>query len=728
MSHALQKKHVLIFGDTISSRYDEEALTNLFAEEGIEIDLHVAKNLSDAVQTARDWKTQGVSPDIVAVDYENGYGPDFIEEYLEDEHMLPTKIFVFSNFSEDYTHRKLNSAFMDRLSPQIISNEDVLTFLKPFSHKHADSARRVLSYINDAWDINLPTSKQEAFKRNGNITGALPVSTFFDQKDSSLKDYGDGILELLDTDDIKNLFRGPTLENEAELERVSNIAASSFPTTINGTIAYSIKEARSYAAEGKAVILVANEDSSRTYLPVMGRIAAMVSLSPAFGHTTDSAEKNGVTSFVCSHNNDKKQNIAALTAIQHAAPSGTQVCITEEGLYKGHGILRQAQNSEDVEAQRSALARLIHTTRHKFQENGLNLHINADSAEHIASDIAQDLHVENVGLVRSENMLSDDDSLPLLQEYLLTDDAARRGEILSEFESKYRKAFDNLLGEADAQALSSVKIRLLDTKSEEVFPKGASHDALAATLGMSTDEVTRRIEALKTEESLGTGFGATHPEFYAMQARAIFAANAECEWLEAPSIMIPLMKSAKELNDMKDIIHEVAKEFHEELNYKFGAMIETKEALADIAEIAKITKFLSFGTNDLTASFLGISRYDGAASTDWAEEHDAVNPFVSLAPEVIDVMAQATLDAKAANPYCDIGMCGAHASDRASIKAARNMKLDSISVSTATHTLLTTAAIEAQGRIENAKERHNPSSRMFGASTSYVANTERNRR
>ena len=96
--------------------------------------------------------------------------------------------------------------------------------------------------------------------------------------------------------------------------------------------------------------------------------------------------------------------------------------------------------------------------------------------------------------------------------------------------------------------------------------------------------------------------------------------------------LIPLTRSAEDVRRVRALAPA---------GLLIGAMLETKEAVDAADEIATEADFLSIGTNDLTASVLGIARADAAHG---------------LAPAVFDAIARAVAAARAHGR--EISVCG----------------------------------------------------------------------
>jgi pyruvate,orthophosphate dikinase len=183
-----------------------------------------------------------------------------------------------------------------------------------------------------------------------------------------------------------------------------------------------------------------------------------------------------------------------------------------------------------------------------------------------------------------------------------------------------------------------------------------------------------------------------YPEIYAMQARAIFQAQARllAEGLHPDvQVMIPLVGIPAELARMKAMVAEVNQRVAEErgraLPYKLGTMIEVPRAALVAQEIARDAEFFSFGTNDLTQTTFGFSRDDAEAKflpAYLAEKLLPDNPFVVLDREGVGRLIRlAVEEGRAANPWLKVGICGEHGGDPASIAFCHEIGMDYVSCS-----------------------------------------------
>ena len=113
-------------------------------------------------------------------------------------------------------------------------------------------------------------------------------------------------------------------------------------------------------------------------------------------------------------------------------------------------------------------------------------------------------------------------------------------------------------------------------------------------------------------------------------------------------------------------------------------MIETPRAALLADRIAAFAEFFSFGTNDLTQMALGISRDDvGMFMPTYLEQHllDA-DPFTSIdVPGVGQLIRTAIVRGRRVRPDLEIGICGEHGGDPASIAFCNEVGVDYVSCS-----------------------------------------------
>jgi pyruvate,orthophosphate dikinase len=191
----------------------------------------------------------------------------------------------------------------------------------------------------------------------------------------------------------------------------------------------------------------------------------------------------------------------------------------------------------------------------------------------------------------------------------------------------------------------------------------------------------------------GCRLALVYPEIAEMQARAIFEAAAEAAKRTGkpvvPEVMVPLIATKAELDLVKariDAIAEaVASERGTKVDYQVGTMIELPRASLRAGEIAESAEFFSFGTNDLTQTALGFSRDDIEGHVVPLYKENGIverSPFARLDEEGVGELVRMAVErGRAARPGLDVGICGEHGGDPASIAFCHTAGLDYVSCS-----------------------------------------------
>jgi pyruvate,orthophosphate dikinase len=204
------------------------------------------------------------------------------------------------------------------------------------------------------------------------------------------------------------------------------------------------------------------------------------------------------------------------------------------------------------------------------------------------------------------------------------------------------------------------------------------------------------VEALREQNPMlglrGCRLGLMIPDFVKIQTRAILNAQiaVKREGKDPKAkIMIPLVGHVNELAETRRLLEAEAKAVEEaagvEVEYVFGTMIEVPRGALTADEIARHAAFFSFGTNDLTQMTFGYSRDDaeGGFLLDYVERKILPdNPFQTLdVSGVGQLMRTAVEKGRRARPDIELGICGEHGGDPASIAFCHEIGLDYVSCS-----------------------------------------------
>jgi len=317
---------------------------------------------------------------------------------------------------------------------------------------------------------------------------------------------------------------------------------------------------------------------------------------------------------------------------------------------------------------------------------GLQVWANADYPKD--AQRARTFGAKGIGLCRTEHMFFEPARLPIVQRMILAKTDEIRKVALDELLPFQRADFDGLFEAMDGLP---VIIRLIDPPLHEFLP---SEETLLEEV--ITMRVKGETKSLKEKEVLldavrsmhesnpmmglrGVRLSIAMPQIVEMQVRAIFEAAADCtkRGIHAkPEIMIPLTGHVNELKWIQPRLERIAAEVMKEkavtFPYKFGTMIEIPRACVTATEIASVAEFFSFGTNDLTQMTFGYSRDDAERNflVKYVEEGILPkNPFQTLDQDGIGrLMKLAVDDGRAERVELEVGICGEHGGDPASIE------------------------------------------------------------
>jgi pyruvate,orthophosphate dikinase len=274
-----------------------------------------------------------------------------------------------------------------------------------------------------------------------------------------------------------------------------------------------------------------------------------------------------------------------------------------------------------------------------------------------------------------------------------------------------------------------VIIRLLDPPLHEFLPSQEVLIEEVATLrakGVGGAELESKQKLLAVVRDMhefnpmlglrGCRLGIMIPALNKMQVRAIFeaACDAAKEGIDVhPEVMIPLTSHINELKVIQPLLEEVAmavmKEKGVQIKYKFGTMIEIPRAALTASDIAQMAQFFSFGTNDLTQMTYGISRDDAERKflLSYVEKEILPkNPFQTIDQDGVGrLMKMAVTEGRATRPDLEIGICGEHGGEPASVKFCHRIGLNYVSCSPFRVPIARLSAAHAV--LEDKKERMN---------------------
>jgi pyruvate,orthophosphate dikinase len=572
----------------------------------------------------------------------------------------------------------------------------------PAAHKELLQVRdRLEKHFRDMQDLEFTVEENRLFilqTRNGKRTGFAAVRIAVDMVSEKLITREEAV-KRIPADSLSHLL-APVFDRQS-VKSAKKIATGlpAGPGAASGHVVFNAKEAVEMAHKGQPVILVRIETSPED---LRGMIAAEAILTARGG--------------VSSH--------AALVARQMGkvcvcGASALKIDYTEKTLTAGDVVLRQGDfisvdgtvgevYAGEVKTAHSEVVQVLVEKRldpkksQTFQRfsslmswadkaRKMDVRTNADTPDQVA--IATAFGARGIGLTRTEHMFFEGDRIDAMREMILAESLAERKAALAKLLPYQRQDFVGIFQELKGLPAT---IRTLDPPLHEFLPQTTSQQAdLAQKLGVPQEKIRRRVEELHEFNPMlghrGCRLGISYPEVTEMQARAIFEAAAEVQKKgikTRPEIMIPLVGFPKELKLQIEIVRrvasEVAKENKVRFNYLVGTMIEVPRGALAADKIAEDAQFFSFGTNDLTQTTLGMSRDDSGSFLPHYAELEIIknNPFATIDQTGVGKLMELARDlGRKTKADIKLGICGEHGGDPESVKFCHRIGLDYVSCS-----------------------------------------------
>ncbi|MEA3343229.1 MAG: pyruvate, phosphate dikinase [archaeon] len=319
----------------------------------------------------------------------------------------------------------------------------------------------------------------------------------------------------------------------------------------------------------------------------------------------------------------------------------------------------------------------------------LKVKTNADTSSD--AQVARDFGAEGIGLCRTEHMFFEGDRIKAIREMILSDTPEERKRALAKVQVMQKEDFKGIFKVMDGLP---VIIRLLDPPLHEFLPKEDDEiREFVRQMNVDAKKIKDIVTALHEFNPMlgfrGCRLGIRYPEINEMQAKAIFEAALECQKQGIkvkPQIEVPLVGEVKEFRMIKEIIEKAAEETGAKgkIIYETGTMIEVPRAAITADKIAKEADFMSFGTNDLTQMTCGFSRDDAGKFLKLYVDSGIYkrDPFQSIDTEGVGLLMKMCVDkARKVKPDIEIGICGEHGGDPASIEFCYKIGLSDVSCS-----------------------------------------------
>jgi len=585
------------------------------------------------------------------------------------------------------TPNPLNEATKSEQNKNLPSLETAM----PVVYKQLDAIQKKLEkHYHDMQDIEFTIEKGRLWMlqcRVGKRNGPAAVRMAVDMVKERLIKKEEAVSRVTPAqlDELLHPIIDPSVEKD---QKVLARGLPAGPGGATGQVVFTAADAVNWTKEGKRVVLVREETNPED---VEGMRAAQGILTQRGGMTSHAAlvargwGKCCIVGCGALHVEVGKKELRVGDAVLH---EGDWITLngTKGNVYAGQ-LPMMAAGEENVVLM--SFLKICDAVRR------LGVRTNADTPADAAR--ARAFGAEGIGLFRTEHMFygkGSDDPLFVLRKM-----------IMSKSEEERKRAVDELFPFVKASIKSTMEamdglpvvVRLLDPPLHEFVPENPEkRQALANSLGINMDELTKRAEALHESNPMmghrGVRLGVTYPEVTAMQVRAIFEGAAELikEGKKPhPEIMIPVVCDVNEIKNQQVIIAQVYKEVLAKfglrrIKHMVGTMIEIPRAALLSNQIAEVAEFFSFGTNDLTQMTFGFSRDDiGAFLPDYLGKKILPgDPFQSVDQIGVGELIKISVErGRKTRKTLEVGICGEQGGEPASVAFCHRVGMDYVSCS-----------------------------------------------
>ncbi|HEY6204726.1 MAG TPA: pyruvate, phosphate dikinase [Chthoniobacterales bacterium] len=572
----------------------------------------------------------------------------------------------------------------------------------PAAHKKLMKVRKILErHFKDMQDLEFTVEENRLYilqTRNGKRTGHAAVRIAVDMVDEKLISKKDAV-KRIPADSLAHLLAPIFDRQSARAAKKIGSGLAAGPGAASGHVVFSAEEAVRRAEKGEKVVLARIETSPEDLRGMIAAEGILTARGGVSSHAALVARQMGKVC-VCGASDvridyEKRTLSANGTTLQqgdYISIDGTAGEVFAGEVTTAPSEIVQVLVDQTLDAKKSETFREYDKLMRWVDEfRTMNVRTNADTPEQVRNAVA--FGAAGIGLCRTEHMFFEGDRIDAVREMILAKTKRARERALAKLLPYQR---DDFIGIFDALDGLPATIRFLDPPLHEFLPQEKAQQLdLAHKLQLSPDEIARRVDELHEFNPMlghrGCRLGITYPEISEMQARAVFQAAAEVQKRGKkvrPEIMIPLVGFPRELKLQIDIVKrvadEVAKEKKTKFNYFVGTMIEIPRAALLADEIARHAQFFSFGTNDLTQTTLGMSRDDSGSFLPAYAELDIVdtNPFASIDQKGVGKLMEMTRDlGRKTRPDIKLGICGEHGGEPNSVKFCHRLGLDYVSCS-----------------------------------------------
>ena len=567
--------------------------------------------------------------------------------------------------------------------------KDIASLEEQMPHVHqqfVSVSQQLEQHYRDMQDIEFTIENEQLYilqTRNGKRTANAAVNIAVDLVNEQVITKQEALTKV-EVKSIEQLLH-PNFDDEALTKAtvISTVGLPASPGAASGKVVFSAEEAKEQHEQGEKVILMRPETSPED---IEGMVASEAIVTTHGGMTSHAAVvARGMGKCCVTGCADLEINTTEKVVTYPGGTLAEGDIISVDGakgdIYVGKIATITAEHSEAFEQYMTWAQDIAR----------LSVRMNAETVPDIIA--GYQFGATGIGLVRTEHMFFAPERLIEMRRFILAHTQEQRITALNTIGGYQTEDFEQILRQSGEKPTI---ILLLNPPLHEFLPRSESEKAhVAEQLGVTVTTLDKHIESLNEVNPMlghrGCRLAITYPELYVMQAEAIMKSviRLKEEGIDTnPEIMIPLVSTVEEFTTLKTLITErieaLAQETGQDLHYLIGTMIETPRACLIAAELATVSDFFSFGTNDLTQLTFGFSRDDSgkfinAYSNQGILEQD---PFQTIDKSGVgELIKLASVQAKQVNPNIKIGVCGELGGDEKSIHYFNDLEIDYVSCS-----------------------------------------------
>jgi len=539
------------------------------------------------------------------------------------------------------------------------------------------------THFRDMQDIEFTVERGELYvlqTRNAKRTAQAAVRVAIDMAQEGLIDEKEALLRV-EPDQLNQLLH-PTIDPEAKVD-VLTAGLPASPGAAIGRVVFDADTAEERTAAGEDVILVRRETSPDDFHGMVAAKAIVTQRGGMTSHAAVVARGMGKCCVVGCKELDVHENYRFFLVNGREVKEGDWITVDGSNGRVLAGTVPLVEPGIGWHFQQL----MDWSDRYRMLRVRTNVDTGPDAVR------AREFGAEGIGLCRTEHMFFEGDRITAMREMILARDEAGRRKALDKLLPWQRQDFAEIFKAMDGLP---VTIRLLDPPLHEFLPHGNEEiQTIAAQIGVPAERLKHSISVLTEQNPMlghrGCRLGITYPEITEMQARAIFeaACQSAASGVEVhPEIMVPLVAHVEELRLQVDLVRATAAKVFEEtgchVDYLVGTMIELPRAALTADEIAEVSDFFSFGTNDLTQTTFGLSRDDAGRFLPTYVESGilAADPFQTIDQKGVGKLMQIGVElGRRAKPKLKIGICGEHGGDPESVEFCHGAGLNYVSCS-----------------------------------------------